>query len=63
MTRVKSTKQPKKADISDFNEALSKVIEKTYNEIKKTAEKAGMDVDVIIQVIPKTTKEGVTHGG
>lgn len=63
MTRVKSTKPPKKADTSDFSEALAIVVEKASKEIKKTAEKAGMEVDVIIQVIPKTMKEGVSHGG
>lgn len=53
MTRVKSIKQVKKAATSDFKEVISLIAERATNEIKKAAEKAGVEVDVIIQVIPK----------
>ena len=62
MTRVKSIKPVKKATTSTFKEDLSLIAERATNEIKKVAERAGVEVDVIIQVIP-TTKEGVSHGG
>lgn len=62
MNKVKSIRTPKITTLS-FNEVLAQVVARASKEIKEAAEKAGKTVDVIIHVIPTTTKEGGIYGG